>query len=413
MDFKRLNIAFWVFATCAVFIIMFALGKKSHQGTEEQTIETEQNDSLDKIDNPLVAANKRKTEDNNLIEQTEENMEKIREAELERYPGVSLVVSSISKDIRIRIMDGDKIISGVRWVVDISDENGNKGIFADDDKDGLLHITDIESGKYYVMIEPEPGFIIPEDSIPVKVRDQISYTAIPDISFEIKSEEEIDVAKEDTAQSDEMDDGGKHQIVSDGIYGIDVSKWNKEIDWKLVSEAGVRYAIIRCGYRGSSTGALVEDPTFRRNFDEARAEGIKVGVYFFTQAMNETEAVEEASAVLSLLGGNKIDYPVFLDVEGSGGRADIIDNATRTQVIKAFCATISSAGYESGVYANKNWFNTKINTGELTGITKWLAQYNVSQPTYEGEYNIWQYTSKGSVSGIEGNVDIDLSYIDY
>lgn len=416
MDFKRLIVAFCIFATTALLVIMFALGQKSQidkADTADEIQNIEASEEENETDNPLVAANKRKAEEANLLERTEENMEIIREEEKERYPDVSLILSSVAKDIRIRIMSGDEVLSGVRWVVDVADEDGNSGVFADEDRDGLLHINDLSSGKYYVLLEPEPGYILPTEATTVRIRDQISYTAIPDISFEIKTEDEIDAAKEDTAQSDEIDNGNNYQIVSAGIYGIDVSKWNKDIDWTQVKNAGVEYAIIRCGYRGSSTGALVMDPYYQKNFDEARAAGIKVGIYFFTQAVNESEAIEEASVVLSLLGGNKIEYPVFLDVEGSGGRADGIDNATRTQVIKAFCQTISSAGYEAGVYANKNWFTNKINTNELSGITKWLAQYNVSEPTYEGDYNIWQYTSKGSIPGIEGNVDIDLSYIKY
>jgi len=196
-----------------------------------------------------------------------------------------------------------------------------------------------------------------------------------------------------------------------GNLGIDVSKWNGSINWEKVKNSGISYVIIRCGYRGSTTGALIEDPNFRSNIKGATNAGLKVGVYFFTQATNEVEAVEEASMTLSLISGYKISYPVFLDVEPSKGRGDAIDSGTRTQVINAFCQTIKNSGYTAGVYANKTWLSEKFNAGSINGKI-WLAQYAAS-PTYGGSYQMWQYTSKGSVSGISGNVDMNLSYLGY
>ncbi len=201
-------------------------------------------------------------------------------------------------------------------------------------------------------------------------------------------------------------------VTSSGTFGIDVSKWNGNIDWKSVKSSGASYAIIRCGYRGSSTGALITDPKFAANISGANAAGLKVGVYFFTQAVNEKEAVEEASMVLDLVKKYKISYPIFLDVESSGGRADGIDKATRTAVCKAFCATIQNSGYTAGVYANKTWLNSKIDAGALGSYKIWLAQY-AAAPSYGGRYNLWQYSSKGSVPGISGHVDMNQSYLGY
>ncbi|SFU87450.1 glycoside hydrolase family 25 protein [Butyrivibrio sp. INlla21] len=211
--------------------------------------------------------------------------------------------------------------------------------------------------------------------------------------------------------------GAKYTFGADGVLssgsgsrGIDVSKWNGSIDWKKVKNEGIDFAIIRCGYRGSSAGALIEDPTFRANMKGAQAAGIKVGVYFFTQAVNEVEAVEEASMVINLCKGYGLSYPVYLDVEGSNGRGDGISTAQRTANIKAFCGTIQNAGYKAGVYANKTWFTSKINTSQLTGYKIWLAQY-AATPTYNAtRYDMWQYTSKGKVSGISGNVDMNTWY---
>ena len=214
--------------------------------------------------------------------------------------------------------------------------------------------------------------------------------------------------------------GAKYNFGSDGklssnsgSMGIDVSKWNGSIDWNAVKNSGVSYVIIRCGYRGSSTGALIEDPKFKSNIKGAKAAGLKVGAYFFSQAVNEVEAVEEASMAVNLVSGYGLNYPIFLDVESSGGRGDGIDRETRTAVCKAFCATVQNSGYSAGVYANKTWFTEKINTSSLTGYKIWLAQY-ASAPTYTAtRYDMWQYSSKGKVSGISGNVDMNISYMNY
>ncbi len=201
-------------------------------------------------------------------------------------------------------------------------------------------------------------------------------------------------------------------VVGSGTLGIDVSKWNTVTDWNAIKNSGVSYVIIRCGYRGSSTGALVVDPKFEEYIKGATAAGLKVGVYFFSQAVNNREAVEEASMVLELIDKYKITYPVYLDVEASGGRADNISVATRTDVIKTFCQTIQNAGYTAGVYANKNWLNTKIDTSQLGKYKIWLAQY-AAEPTYSGRYDMWQYTDTGKVTGIKGNVDLNISYLGY
>ena len=217
--------------------------------------------------------------------------------------------------------------------------------------------------------------------------------------------------------------GAKYNFNSDGSLnnssgqlGIDVSKWNGNIDWNAVKNSGISYVIIRCGYRGSTTGALIEDPMFRSNIQGASKAGLKVGIYFFTQAVNEVEAVEEASMVLSLISGYNISYPVFLDVEatsGNNGRADGISVAARTAVCKAFCQTISNSGYKAGIYANKTWLNSFIDTPSLTGYKIWLAQYAAAPSYTRTKYDMWQYSSKGKVTGIAKEVDMNISYMGY
>ena len=194
-----------------------------------------------------------------------------------------------------------------------------------------------------------------------------------------------------------------------GVLGIDVSKWQGAIDWNAVKAAGVEFVIIRVGYRGSSAGALIDDSMFATNIQGAKAAGLKVGVYFVTQAVNDVEAVYEASMVLDRIKGYSLDYPVFLDVEASGGRGDTIDKATRTAVITAFCETIRSAGYTAGIYANKTWLGSKMDTSAFGNYVIWVAHYS-SVCGYTGRYNIWQYTDKGTLPGINGCVDLNLWY---
>ena len=200
---------------------------------------------------------------------------------------------------------------------------------------------------------------------------------------------------------------------SSGNRGIDVSKYQGNIDWGAVAASGINFAIIRVGYRGSVSGALVQDPYFKKNISGATKAGIKVGLYFFTQAVNEAEAVEEASMAMSLASGYKVTYPIFIDTESaSNGRANGLSKSARTAVVKAFCQTIRNGGYKAGVYASKSWYANQLNASALNGYCIWVAQYN-SSCTYSGKYDMWQYSSKGSVSGIKGNVDMNISYTGY
>ncbi|MCR5754727.1 MAG: glycoside hydrolase family 25 protein, partial [Acetatifactor sp.] len=257
----------------------------------------------------------------------------------------------------------------------------------------------------------------PNSPTKVRVKDKVEYLAIADISLLIKTEDEIDAEAEDTAVADALADADKTEIKgmqshgSNAKIGIDVSKWNGEIDWVKARNAGVEFAIVRAGYRGSVTGSLVEDPLFKDNMRGAKQAGIPVGVYFFTQAVDEVEAVEEASAVLNLVAEYELDYPIFIDTEGAGGngRADGLDAEQRTLVCEAFCRTIANAGKSVGVYASRNWLTNNLLTEKLDHYQTWLAEYR-KVPLYQGYYQMWQYTSRGTVDGISGKVDMDICY---
>lgn len=193
---------------------------------------------------------------------------------------------------------------------------------------------------------------------------------------------------------------------------IDVSTYNGDIDWNAVKAAGVDYAIIRVGYRGYGTARLVQDRRFEQNMRGAINAGIRVGAYIVTQAVNTEEAVEEASFIVEKCRGYNVTLPLAIDVEWAGnsyeeGRANSISASTRTDVINAFARTVMNSGYAAMAYANKDWFENKIYLGNLFSSCKiWLAQYRNTEYTYGGRVNMWQYTSKGRVDGINGDVDI-------
>ncbi len=348
----------------------------------------------------------------NTYDEVDENGETIR--------NLTLLASSVERDIRVKIVDdkGETVI-GQPFSVEVAET----GVYMDEDKDGIIRIPDIKPGEYKVSLEEQPGFKVPTAPVSVRVRSIVSYTVIDDIAYFVHSEAEVDTLKEDTEEKkidSEDEDDTQYTALLDVEQeqenavqlGIDVSKWNGEIDWEVVKAEGVDFAIIRCGYRGSSSGWLIEDPYFYRNLTEAKKAGIKVGLYFFTQAINQVEAVEEASMVVTLLGETTLDYPVFIDTEGAGGngRADNLDAATRTAVVNAFCQTIQNAGLDAGVYASRNWYLNNLYVDKMDAPNIWLAEYRQT-PLYEGRYDMWQYTSSGAVAGIEGRVDLNISYL--
>ncbi len=198
-------------------------------------------------------------------------------------------------------------------------------------------------------------------------------------------------------------------LVANGT-GIDVSKHQGAIDWKLAGPA-VSFAIIRCGYRGINDGLLHEDPYFYTNMKGARGNGVNTGIYIYSTALNEAEAVAEASMAVAMANkAGGCSLPIYIDMEDTQRGQSSLSNEQRTAIINAFITTVQSGGHRAGVYASKSWMSGKINAGSLPGSCSiWVAQYNTAC-SYSGRYNIWQYSSKGSIPGIKGNVDMDKSY---
>ena len=223
----------------------------------------------------------------------------------------------------------------------------------------------------------------------------------------------------------------KHQLVSENFHindrneieyiengvvtshkGIDVSKYQGEIDWQAVKADGVEYAFVRLGLRGYGSGKLVLDESFEDNMRGANEAGVMAGVYFFTQAVTVEEAKEEADFVIENLKDYDVPYPVVFDVEmitGSDGRANGLSMQERTDITIAFCEAIKAAGYTPMVYGNVKCFTKMLDMTRLEDYDKWYAFYD-DYMYFPYEVSVWQYTEKGSVDGIEGKVDMNISY---
>ena len=187
------------------------------------------------------------------------------------------------------------------------------------------------------------------------------------------------------------------------IKCIDVSEWQGTIDWKKVKSAGYGHAILRAGFGRSATQI---DSEFERNYKNAKSAGVKLGVYWYSYAVDKADAVKEAKACLQVLGSKALDMPVFFDMEEASMTK--LGKTKLTEMAKAFCEEIKKKGYTAGVYSNPNWFTNYLDYKQLRSLYPiWLAQY-YKEPQYDCD--VWQYTSEGSVNGIKGNVDLNINY---
>lgn len=197
------------------------------------------------------------------------------------------------------------------------------------------------------------------------------------------------------------------------VKGIDVSSWQGEINWDKVKNAGIDFVMIRCGFRNLSNDEIHEDSRFAYNIKEANRVGIPVGVYFYSTAINEKEVLEEATFVLNLIKDYDVIYPVVYDFELFNQKRTkgvnikrINDNAVK------FLDYLRAHGYMGMLYTNLNAINNHWNLELFEGFKLWYAQY-IDEVTYEGKYDMWQYTDRGRIDGIKGYVDLNESYLDY
>ena len=192
------------------------------------------------------------------------------------------------------------------------------------------------------------------------------------------------------------------------IKGIDISHWNGKVDFNKVKESGIDFVIIKAG--GSDYG-FYKDSRFEENYREAKAAGLSVGAYYFVgkKFYGVVSGAADAERFIKILDGKQFDYPVFVDVETTESRYKEL----ATDATIAFCETMEKAGYFVGIYASDiSGYKEKLNHDKLIEYTHWVARYG-SEPVVCKEYGIWQHSSKGSVSGISGSVDLDVSKVDY
>lgn len=191
------------------------------------------------------------------------------------------------------------------------------------------------------------------------------------------------------------------------IKGIDVSQYQGNVDYSKVKKAGYSFVIIRAGY-GKYTSQ--KDPYFEKNYTNAKAAGLNVGVYWYSYATSVSDAQAEAKTCLSVIKGKKFEYPIFFDLEEQ--KAFTKGKSVCSNMVTAFCEALENAGYYAGLYISRSPLQTYITSNVASKYALWVAEY-ASKCNYSGEYGMWQYSSSGKVNGISGNVDLDYSYTDY
>lgn len=200
--------------------------------------------------------------------------------------------------------------------------------------------------------------------------------------------------------------------------GIDVSQHQGEIDWSAVKDDGIEFAYIRAGYRGYSEGGLNEDPFYRKNIEGALANGIEVGIYFFSQAINTAEAVEEAQYVMNLVHEYRVTLPIYFDWEGVANvgetRTDCVAADQITDFAVAFCNEIETHGKSAGVYFYRSQGYYEYDLTRLSNFEYWSAAPG-EYPDFYYSHNMWQYSFDGKVKGIEASTDLNLRFeaVDY
>lgn len=213
------------------------------------------------------------------------------------------------------------------------------------------------------------------------------------------------------------DDQMKYEVDGKSVsfIGVDISKYQGEVDFYQLKDAGIDYVMLRVGARGYSSGNIIMDEYFTTNIQKATEAGLDVGVYFYSQALTEEEAIEEANVVIQSLAGYTLQYPVAFDmeyVENDTARVEALTRADKTKITKAFLDTIQAAGYRAMIYGNKEWLIKRIDLSYLKDYEVWLSQQK-DIPDYPYKFSMWQYSTSAEIHGIDGYANLNICFIDY
>ena len=300
--------------------------------------------------------------------------------------------------IKIIDVNAPQIFSGSSYTVNVG---YNKNLI-----DVLLSADDIDDNPKREILGEYDFNTIGNYNLTYVVTDSSGNETRKDFVLYVKKEEHRE--KIETEKLDIKDVLNNYKTESTKI-GIDVSKWQQEINWQEVKDAGIEFVIIRMGYQTDYDGDYVIDPCFVANIEGAKSVGLPVGIYFYSYAKNVNQAREQAMWVKDNLKGYEIDLPVAFDWESwNSFNSTGMSLYTINKVANTFLEVLEENGYKgmlysSKIYLEKIWYPTQYET--------WLAQYN-NKATYEGEYSIWQMSSVGRVNGIKGDVDIDIMYLE-
>ncbi len=259
-----------------------------------------------------------------------------------------------------------------------------------------------------------------KDTSEIDDKDKEGYIAVEDEKGK-KTYYEImeDVAKNDyDFENNLINENGMLRYKDskrEAVNGVDLSKYNGAVDFTKLKDAGVGFVMLRLGSRGYGTGKIALDEKFVEYAQNAQMNGIQIGAYFYSQAINETEAVEEANYIVGAVSGFGVKYPIAIDIErvtGDDARTDKLTNKERTAVVKSFCDAVKGYGYKPIIYATTEMLVGGLNLEELTDYDIWLAD-DKTPTKFPYKFSMWQYSKNGKIDGITGDIDLDLSFIDY
>ncbi|MCQ2522708.1 MAG: hypothetical protein MJ123_00090 [Lachnospiraceae bacterium] len=325
---------------------------------------------------------------------------------------LSVNVVSVFEDLRISIYGYGKVLhTGEEFKVHLKNLDNPTEIIelTDSDKDGILYIDNLLPAEYTVALQPIGGFVVPSNSSRVLVKGRLETKKIPDIELIINEKQGILKKVEDTrtyTESEEKSDDMYEELdaIEYATYGMEVSCHDEDVDFDTLYEEGLRFVMLRAGYRGARTGKIYIDPSFVDYVSMAKRAGLEIGAYFFSQAVNEKEAVEEASALLKMCEDMYITYPMALAIDSAGGdgRADTLSADERTAICASFAETIKSEGFDTLIYGSSKWLEDKVNVSKLEKYGIWVGDLN-PVPLYEKVYDFWEYSDEGFLRGYDGD----------